>query len=231
MNLYSYCLRFDNGAAPNPYWGICTLAICKPGIRRIARVGDWVVGLGSKDSPIGDISTRMVYAMKVTRVLSMKDYDEFCRRSRTEKLPDLANPDFRRKVGDCIYDFDKAYQPSLRQSIHSQENRETDLAGKNVLLSEDFYYFGEKAVELPEALFPLIHSTQGYKSLANAPYIDNFVQWVEDEAWKKNEPLGEPQRKRGILSRAEEEYRTSCSKQDRKEDEWDRVAIMPSSLS
>src|SRR5713226_6667476 len=104
MSLYSYRLRFDYGAAPNPYWRICTLAICKPAIRRTAKVGDWVVGLGSKNSPIGDISTRMVYAMKVTRVLSFEEYDIFCRRSLPEKIPEWTNSDFRRKVGDCIYD-------------------------------------------------------------------------------------------------------------------------------
>jgi hypothetical protein len=221
MNLYSYCLRFDNGAAPNPYWGTCTLAICKPAIRRVARVGDWVVGLGSRDSPTGDISSRMVYAMKVTKVLSMKDYDKFCRISLTEKLPDWTSSDFRRKVGDCIYDFRETRQPFLRRSIHPEENRQTDLAGENVLLSEHFYYFGDKAVELPEILLPLVHSTQGYKSLANAPYVDKFLEWVRDKGWKKNELFGEPQRKRQILSMAEEQCRTSCSKQDREEAEWD----------
>ena len=40
--LYSYCLPYDDGAAPNPFWGTCTLVICKPAIRRTARVGDWI---------------------------------------------------------------------------------------------------------------------------------------------------------------------------------------------
>lgn len=64
--LYTYCIPYDDGAAPNPYWGICTLAICKPVIRRVARVGDWVVGTGSSHSPIGDVAGAVVYAMQVT---------------------------------------------------------------------------------------------------------------------------------------------------------------------
>ena len=48
--LFTYCIPIDDGAAPNPYWGICTLVICKPVIRRVANVGDWVVGIGSKNS-------------------------------------------------------------------------------------------------------------------------------------------------------------------------------------
>ena len=46
MKLYTYCLRYDDGAAPNPYWGVCTLVICKPAIRRSAEPGDWVVVFG-----------------------------------------------------------------------------------------------------------------------------------------------------------------------------------------
>ena len=45
--IYSYVLRTDDGAAPNPLWGTCTLTICKPVIRRTAKVGDWVIGVGS----------------------------------------------------------------------------------------------------------------------------------------------------------------------------------------
>lgn len=40
MNIYSYVLRTDDGAAPNPFWGTCTLTICKPVIRRTAHIGD-----------------------------------------------------------------------------------------------------------------------------------------------------------------------------------------------
>ena len=45
--LFSYCIPVDDAAAPNPFWGYCTLAICKPGHWRVAQVGDWVIGTGS----------------------------------------------------------------------------------------------------------------------------------------------------------------------------------------
>lgn len=180
MILYSYCLRDDVGSAPNPFWGICTLVICKPSIRRTASVGDWVVGLGSANSPIGDISCSIVYAMKVTKRLSMKEYDTFCREKLPEKIPDPKNPDFRRRVGDCIYDFSNfESSPKLRDSVHSEANRGTDLAGKNALLSEHFYYFGNKPVSLPAELHPIIHRTQGHKSRANSEYQDAFIKGLE----------------------------------------------------
>jgi len=70
--LFSYRLRFDAGAAPNIYWGICTLAICKPVIRKVATLGDWVVGTGSSIASIGDISDKVIYAMRVTDKKTMK---------------------------------------------------------------------------------------------------------------------------------------------------------------
>ncbi|MCC5666380.1 hypothetical protein LC653_21285 [Nostoc sp. CHAB 5784] len=66
MRLFSYCLRYDDGAAPNPFWELCTLAVCKPVIRRVASIGDWVLGFGSTQSPIGNIADYVVYAMRAS---------------------------------------------------------------------------------------------------------------------------------------------------------------------
>ena len=52
--LYTYVMPYDGGSAPNPYWGICTLVICKPKIRLSAQVGDWVVGTGSIRARVTD---------------------------------------------------------------------------------------------------------------------------------------------------------------------------------
>lgn len=97
--LFTYTIPFDDGAAQNPFHGMCSLAICKPAIRRVAKAGDWVAGLGSKNAPSGDLSKRL---------------------------------------GDCIYDFCKAETPIQRNS--GQENIDTDLRSKHVLISKDFYY-------------------------------------------------------------------------------------------
>ncbi len=223
MILYSYCLRYDDGAAPNPYWGICTLAICKPAIRRKAKVGDWVVGLGSKHSPMGDIACRVVYTMKVTKVLSMAEYDNYCRKSLPEKIPDWNNSDFRRRVGDSIYDYSHPARPILHRSVHSEMNRQTDLGGLNALLSEHFYYFGDKPVDLPKMLLPIVHQTQGHKSHANERYVDQFVRWLEGTGHRRNAVLGEPQLKAQIMSFSDNKCRSVCSKRDQEEDEQDEI--------
>jgi hypothetical protein len=84
---FSYTIPFDDGAAPNPFHGMCSLAICKPGIRKAARRGDWVAGLGSKDAPSGDLSGRLVYAMRVEQIVSMLDYDRRAPKEWPHRIP------------------------------------------------------------------------------------------------------------------------------------------------
>ena len=193
MTLYSYCLRYDDGAAPNPFWGICTLAICKPAIRRTARVGDWVVGLGSSASPIGNVAGYVVYAMRVTERLTMAAYDAYCRKSLPGKIPDWNSKEVRKRVGDCLYDFSRPGAPKLRVGVHNSSNREVDLGGRNALLSEHFYYFGDHPRQLTAELQPIVHQTQGHKSHANARYVTAFVAWVETLGLQPNRLRGEPQ--------------------------------------
>ena len=219
MRLYSYCVKHDSGAAPNPFWGICTLVICKPAIRRTADIGDWVVGFGSKNSLIGDISNKIVYSMKVTAVLTLQEYDQLCRNKHPKKIPDWFSKDFRRKVGDCIYDFSKDDVPNIRLGVHSEINRERDLGGENALLSKHFYYFGDKPIPIAEDLEPIIHNTQGHKSTSNDPYADAFEKWIEGTKYKKNHLYGDPQLK--VKFESDPDFGKKCSQLDLKEDEAD----------
>lgn len=70
--LYSYVVRYDSGFAPNPFYGFCSLATCKPDIRRTASVGNWVVGSGSKSVGRGGF---LVYAMRVTEILTFEEFN------------------------------------------------------------------------------------------------------------------------------------------------------------
>ena len=72
MKLYSYVVARDFGFAPNPFFGFCTLATCKPRIRSSASVGDWVVGTGAKGGY--DYQGRLIYAMQVSETLGFDDY-------------------------------------------------------------------------------------------------------------------------------------------------------------
>jgi len=177
--LFTYTIPVDDGAAPNPFRGICSLAICKPGIRRVAKPEDWVAGLGSKDAPSGDLSGHLVYAMRVEEVLSLREYDRQAPLRWPHRIPNLQSADLSERLGDCIYDYSSGGpKPKQRPGVHGSANESIDLGGENVLLSSDFYYFGNRAWKLPDYLRPIRHQTQGHRSNSNAPHFDKFVMWL-----------------------------------------------------
>ncbi len=189
--LWTYRLRYDDGAAPNPFFGTCTLVICKPRIRRNAIVGDWVAGTGAVTSGLSDADDKLVYAMKVTQKMTMREYDSFAQENLPGKVPDTRSSDPRRWVGDALYDF-STKSPRLRPGVHDKENRETDLSGKNALLSDHFFYFGQKAVPLPGDLLAIVKHGQGEKSNANTPYFNQFVEWIERLGYPPCSMVGDP---------------------------------------
>ena len=69
MRLYSYVVARDYAFAPNPFYGFCTLATCKPQIRRTAKVADWIIGTGSKRTRRDG---HLLFAMRVTETLAFQ---------------------------------------------------------------------------------------------------------------------------------------------------------------
>ncbi|WP_417367110.1 hypothetical protein [Flavobacterium beibuense] len=220
--LYSYVLRYDDGAAPNPYWGICTLAICKPIIRRNADIGDWVIGTGSKNTHlknkvICDLSDCIVYAMKITDIMSLKDYDIYCNSSLPNKIPNWYSEQWPEKMGDCIYDYSYPQTlPNLRLSVHNFENYNRDLSGENVLLSNHFYYFGEDAKTLPEELRGLIKQNQGHKKIINENLISIFEEWIS--GFERNKLYADPQLRYEFDKEMPEEIKNLCARQKHMDD-------------
>ncbi|HZZ29603.1 MAG TPA: hypothetical protein VFE46_16520 [Pirellulales bacterium] len=177
--LFTYTIPVDDGAAPNPFYGMCSLAICKPGIRRVAKVGDWVAGLGSINAPSGDLSGRLVYAMRVDEVLTLKEYDQKAHSDWPHRIPRIDSADLSERLGDCIYDYSVSLEsPIQRPSVHGPENRVTDLRGENVLISRRFYYFGSSAKLLPPDLNQICHQQQGHRSNANHHHVEMFETWL-----------------------------------------------------
>jgi hypothetical protein len=194
--LYSYCLKADAGAAPNPYWGVCTLVICKPAIRRNAEKGDWIVGLGSAAD---DESHHVVYATKVTDKMTMEQYDTYCRTHLPGKLPEFRSKEYKKRVGDCVYNYSRSKTPKIRPSVHDERNRESDLGGRYALISEYFWYFGSEPIELPRTLTAIAHPHVGHKSHANDAYVPGFIRWIESLGCARNTVHGEPHMKTEIM--------------------------------
>lgn len=149
--LYSYVVARDYGFAPNPFFGFCTLATCKPQIRKTAAVGDWIVGTGSRRH---DRGARIVYAMCVTEVMSFNEYWQDPRFHA--KRPHM-RASLRRAFGDNIYYQDAVSgewnqldsHHSCQDGTPNPKNICHDTSVDRVLVSNDFIYWGGHGPLLP----------------------------------------------------------------------------------
>lgn len=154
MKLYSYIIKHDTGFSPNPFHGYCTLACCKPVIRRTAKKGDWVIGLTPKE-----YGNRIVYLMRVDE--EPKSYAEYWQDRRFKAKRPRYDDGLPSKCGDNIYE-PQGFEYRQLRSAHSDGERENpkmkkrDLSGKRVLISKTFAYFGSKPRALPPGLRCLV---------------------------------------------------------------------------
>lgn len=166
--LYAYAITRDFGFAPNPFHGFCTLATCKPGIRKSARVGDWVMGIGGSSLP--KVKRQCILLMKVSEKVSFQDYwnhDRFAL-----KKP-VRNGSRVQMLGDNIYHKDENGGWIQEDSHHSNPDgtpnpvnlkRDTGRTDQ-VLVSNYFLYFGENAL-------PVDLGSIGYERIRNYKKID-----------------------------------------------------------
>lgn len=187
MRLHSYVVRYDSGFAPNPFYGYCTLATCKPSIRKGADVEDWVVGCGSNDRSVRR-GGYLVYAMRVTGALSFREYSSDLRFH--QKIP-YRRGSRKQSCGDNIYFRNAADTEWLqRDSFHSKadgsinpDHVARDTGVDRVLISEDFVYFGGYGPEFPGSLrdfhgLDVCKSGIGVTSFTEPELIAQFVHWI-----------------------------------------------------
>lgn len=181
MKILTYIVFYDVGFAPNPYFGICTLATCKPVIRKSAAIGDWVMGVASKRFFPNDF--RLIYAMRVTEKLSYTDY---WNNPRFAIKKPVMNSALKRSFGDNIYFYDKENEKwHQANSRHSRANGELnefhlnrDTTADFVLISDKFYYFGDKAIIVPEAFVEYFAKNRGQKYIKNNREIQEVLNWL-----------------------------------------------------
>jgi hypothetical protein len=149
-NLYIYVVDRDFGFAPNPFHGWCTLATCKPKIRKVAQVGDWVMGVGGVRLRA---TGRCIYLMNITEILTFETY---WADHRFQVKKPFRNGSDLMMVGDNIYHKDVETDEWTQEDSHhskpdgtpNKENLKTDTSSENVLISTNFYYFGRAAPQV-----------------------------------------------------------------------------------
>ena len=150
--VYMYVVDRDFGFAPNPFHGLCTLATCKPRTRRVAKVGDWIIGMGG-----GRLRAtgKCIFAMRVSQ---LEAFDGYSSNPLYKDKKPLRNGSKKMIVGDNIY-WRKDGDWQQLNSHHSfpdgspnPHNIKNDTQTDVVLISNYFFYFGASAVVIPEKI-------------------------------------------------------------------------------
>jgi hypothetical protein len=182
---FFYKLVVDDGGAPCVEGGLLSLAICKPMIRSSADENDLIFGFAANSL---HPDNRLIYIARITKKLSGDD-------GRNGYYSDHAYA----ARADCIYRWDcGTYSVRDGARFHGLPgDLEHDLGEAplfkraNVLLSDDFRYFGGS---LPE------HYKTRFKKLAKAvetlgrghrahpePALISELEALKMEAWRKGD--------------------------------------------
>ncbi|MBX3458575.1 MAG: hypothetical protein KF696_01270 [Planctomycetes bacterium] len=184
--MYSYIVKRDYGFAPNPFFGFCTLATCKPKIRTKASIGDWIWGTGAATGY--QLRGHLIYAMKVAETLS---FTEYWNDPRFAAKKPLLNGSLKQLYGDNIYHrrgsgwFQADSHHSHDNGRLNQANTERDTGVDRILVSTHFVYFGREAPQIPQSLRhfgsageDVCHSRQGHRIVSTA-LAHSALRWLE----------------------------------------------------
>ena len=181
-HLYCYKMTWDTESAPNPHYGVLTLAICKPTIRRCAKIGDWISGWtaktvhGKNNKLYSFDEPKLIYLAKIKEKLTFAEYWEKYDQKRPKIIGYNQDPSIKKtcgsylKEGNAIYDSgDNIYKPRIDNPIdscdfeqvnnnnHKEVDKVHDLNGKYVLLCEEFYYYGvENAIDIDKDILNVV---------------------------------------------------------------------------
>lgn len=196
MKVCAYVMRIDSGLAPNPFHGVCTLALCTPNhMRADLDRDDWILGLAGADlrKTLGSSDEwRIVYAMRVDERLSLNEYYEHP--DFKAKIP-VKNGSRRQQCGDNFYKANA--QGVLAHTGESGDHLDEpgDIKGDRAFVGRQYWYFGRSAPQLPaEAWARRLKSAftgsprgiryvlGGKASSWSAHDYAEFVNWLEHQA-------------------------------------------------
>ncbi len=189
MRLFSYKMTNDSGFAPNPFFGVLTMATCKPGMRKSKRQGDSIAGFTSKELCGDEIGEeRLVFLMQVTDKIPMSSY--YSHPKFQNKIPDLGHSQIVYKAGDNIYKPVDGEFIQLENKNHASKHQQRDLSGEFVLVSDRFYYFGGRPLafgngpeQIPRAMRPKVPVSQTHYGVLthDIERAEQFVNFVTEK--------------------------------------------------
>ena len=199
---------YDSGGAPCVKDDLLSLAICKPQIRRTARRGDRVYGFGgNNDFP----PNRMIFMARITDRLAAGRYYEL---SEYADRPDAIYT--RDVAGDLVLRDDAIFHVGVTDHVRRKDIGESpEWANANVLVSDEFRYFGHLADNEWRRKYPMLAAAvknlgQGHL-VRHGPEVEKQLDRLWMDAFKQHDrvQIGRP-----TLTAAESSGRVSggCKK-------------------
>ena len=113
-------------------------------------------------------------------------YDDYWIDPRFKRKRPVMNGSKRQMYGDNIYHRLSPSTPYIQENSHhslpdgqrNELNYSRDLPGLYVLISDNFWYFGQNAILLPEELLFLSDVGRGYRVIDNEQQIKSFIEWL-----------------------------------------------------
>jgi hypothetical protein len=178
MAYFAYKITRDYGFAPNPFFGYCTLACCKPHIRDRANVGDWIIGTGAIENRL---LNHIIFLLRVTEKLT---FEEYWNDERFKRKKPVLNGSLKQIHGDNIYykvngnwcQIDSHH--SFYNGVLNEANLKQDLSGNSILISNDFIYLGRNNFRVPEKFNELCPNPKqrDYITIHNSNLAEEFIE-------------------------------------------------------
>jgi hypothetical protein len=178
-NIYFYKLTRDDGGAPCVRNGILSLAICKPFIRASAKVGDTIFGFAanslSPDNPL-------IYIARVTgKLCNSEYYKTLLYKNRSDCIYEAVGDGFARRSDAKFDDGPEHLVHDLGQAPRYER--------ANVLLSDDFRYFGDHGLadykrEFPHIKYAVEQLARGHRVHLSQVLREEFERLAADQ-WKQ----------------------------------------------
>ena len=157
FTVYSYRIVVDNSSAPCIMDNLLSLCICKSIIRRTAKIGDLIFIING--SSFGKDKEKLLAVFQVNDVIDMKQY----------------YLKYNNRI-DCIYD---ANLKQIENNFHGTKEINNDLNGKNVLLSTNYIFLGNKSIIINDDCKDLIPRGRSHQSKKNDGKKDLYLKYFD----------------------------------------------------
>ena len=162
---FSYVVKRDYGFAPNPFYGVLTLATCKPLIRKCADVGDFIIGNSDKSH-----GNKLIYMAKVSQVMT---FDQYWNDENFANKKPVMNGSLKKLYGDNIYHHgadgkwiqEDSHHANNDGSINENNLRKDTNTTDRVLVCNEFFYLGRAMIDVPSEYSSCIYRNIGERHL------------------------------------------------------------------